>query len=334
MQQCKATNPKGSPPMMLRNLGKSEVKISPIGLGCWQFSDSKGMAGKFWPGLDQVPAQDIIKAMLDGGVNWLDTAEAYGWGASEACISRSLQGLGIKPGEVVIATKWHPVIRSAKHLLHSIEERKKFLAPYPIDLHQIHHPSSRASASAEADALAKLIEGGHIRAAGVSNYTAGMMRKEHKALAKLGHPLASNQVQYSILHRNIESNGVMETAKELGITIIAYSPLAQGMATGRFHDNPEAFKSIGFRKFVPMFNKGSLKKSQPVIDALKKYAEKYKSSPAQVALNWLIHFHGNTVVAIPGATKLSQAQQNIGAMTFTLEKDELNHLDEVSRPFK
>jgi len=317
-----------------RSLGKSEVKISPIGLGCWQFSDHKGLFGRYWPDLSKVPAQDIIKVMLDGGVNWLDTAESYGWGASEQCVSRSLQALGVEPGEVVIATKWHPVMRSARHLVESVETRKSCLAPYPIDLHQIHHPSSRATAQAEADGLAKLLDGGHIRAAGVSNYGARLMRKLHAGLAKHGHPLASNQMEYSILHRKIESNGVMETAQELGMTIIAYSPLSQGMVTGRYHDNPALLRQSGWRQFSPMKNKGSLKKSQPVIDALKKYAEKYNASPAQVALNWLIHFHGDTVVAIPGATKISQAEQNIGAMTFKLEKDELAHLDEVSRPFK
>lgn len=320
--------------MELRNLGKSTVQVSPIGLGCWQFSDKVGFAGKFWPDLSKIPAQDIIKAMLDGGVNWVDTAEAYGWGASERCVAKSLEALGKKPGEVMIATKWHPILRSARHLVKSIEERKACLAPYPIDLHQIHHPTSRATAQAEADALAKLIEGGHIRAAGVSNYGAGMMRKIHKGLEKHGHPLASNQMEYSILHRKIESNGIMDTAKELGMSIIAYSPLAQGMVTGRYHDDPASLKKAGLRRFAPMMNKGSLKKSQPVIDALKKYAEKYNASPAQVALNWVVNFHGDTVVAIPGATKLSQAEQNTGSMTFKLEQDELNHLDEVSKPFK
>src|SRR5450756_256823 len=114
----------------------------------------------------------------------------------------------------------------------------------------------------------------------------------------------------NLLDRKIESNGVMDLAKKLGISIIAYSPLAQGLVTGKFHDNPELLKNIGFRKYSSMFKPKGLEKIKPVTDLVKKLAIKYESTPSQVALNWLIHFHGDTVVAIPGATKSSHAEEN------------------------
>jgi aryl-alcohol dehydrogenase-like predicted oxidoreductase len=321
--------------MQLRALGKSPVEVTPVGLGAWQFSDGRGVAGKCWPTLEHIPLDQIIQAMLDGGANWFDTAEMYGWGASEKALTKSLRAIGKRPGDVVIATKWYPVLRSADSLLRTIEDRKRALDGFPIDLHQIHMPLSRSTIKTEMKMMARLLNDGHIRAAGVSNYTASMMRRAHAALAAQGHPLASNQMEYSILNRRIESNGVMDAAKELGMTIIAYSPLAQGLVSGRYHDDPSMLKSrSGLRRFLPPWGAGSLRKSRPVIDALREIGQKYEATSSQVALNWLTHFHGETVVAIPGATKLSQAQQNVGALGFTLSQDELNHLDEVSRPFK
>ena len=151
---------------------------------------------------------------------------------------------------------------------------------------------------------------------------------------KTGINLVSNQVPYSLLNRKIETNGVLETAKELGITIIAYSPLAQGMVTGKFHDNPELLKNIGFRKYSSLFKPKGMEKSRPVAELVKKLALKYEATPSQVALNWLIHFHGDTVVAIPGATKAKHAEENTGAMKFKLSAEDMKLLDEVSKGFK
>jgi aryl-alcohol dehydrogenase-like predicted oxidoreductase len=184
------------------------------------------------------------------------------------------------------------------------------------------------------EAMVKLVQSKKIKHVGVSNFSASKMRSAWETLQKSGINLLSNQVQYSLLKRKIETNGVLDTAKELGITIIAYSPLAQGLVTGKFHDNPELLKNIGFRKYSSMFKPKGLEKSKPVTDLVKKLAIKYESTPSQVALNWLIHFHGDTVVAIPGATKSSHAEENTGAMKFRLSSDDMRLLDEVSSGFK
>ncbi|WP_320178506.1 aldo/keto reductase [Roseovarius pacificus] len=319
--------------MDLRSLGTSDIKVTPIGLGCWQFSNRVGFGGLFWPGLEQEVSREIVRLSLVGGVNWFDTAEIYGNGTSEGRLADGLINAGKKPGDVIVATKWHPLFRTAKHMLKTIDERKQHLSPFPIDLYQIHAPVSFSSAAGEAAALAQLVKEGHVRAVGVSNYNAKQMRAIHAALAKLGVPMVSNQVEYSMLKRGIESNGLMEAAKELGITIIAYSPLAQGLLTGKFHDAPSLLKNAGFRRIKRLYRPSWMEKSKPVVAALKSMAEKYEATPGQIALNWLIHFHGETVVAIPGAMKAHQAQQNTGAMAFKLNAEELARLDELSRGF-
>jgi aryl-alcohol dehydrogenase-like predicted oxidoreductase len=319
--------------MEMRTLGASDVRVTPIGLGCWQFSNRVGISGKFWPALEPEATREIIRVSLAGGINWFDTAEVYGRGTSEQRVADGLHHANKKPGEVVVATKWHPFLRTARHLLRSIGERKEKLSPYPIDLYQIHAPVSFSSIRAEAAALAELVRAGHVRAVGVSNYSARAMRAMHARLAEQGVPLASNQVTYSLLHRRVESNGTVAAAKELGITIIAYSPLMQGILTGKFHDDPSLLRGAGLRRFRSLFRGRGIARSAPVIAALKEMAEKYEATPGLVALNWLIHFHGETVVAIPGATKPAQARQNTGAMAFRLNTDELGRLDELTREF-
>ncbi|MEJ2749726.1 MAG: aldo/keto reductase, partial [Anaerolineae bacterium] len=151
-------------------------------------------------------------------------------------------------------------------------------------------------------------------------------------LAKRGLPLASNQVQYHLLDRSIETNGVLEAAKELGITIIAWSPLASGLLTGKFHKNPQVLDNTPFGRRNRL--RRQLKESQPIIDALDEIAAVHAVTPAQVALNWLIHAHSETVVAIPGASKPEHAAQNAAAMTFQLTDTEIDRLNQVSQPFR
>jgi aryl-alcohol dehydrogenase-like predicted oxidoreductase len=126
----------------------------------------------------------------------------------------------------------------------------------------------------------------------------------------------------------------MDLAKKLGITIIAYSPLAQGIVTGKFHDNPDLLKNIGMRRYTPQFKREGLEKSRPVITLVKELALKYNVTPSQVALNWLIHYNADTVVAIPGATKEAHVKENCGAISFRLSDDDMVSLDKVSSVFK
>jgi aryl-alcohol dehydrogenase-like predicted oxidoreductase len=155
------------------------------------------------------------------------------------------------------------------------------------------------------------------------------MREAHGYLAARGIPLAVNQVQYSLLARKIERNGVLDTARELGVTILAYSPLAQGLLTGKY--TPENYvKPTGARQLDPRFSKGGLEKIAPVIKLLRQLGEKYDRTPAQVALNWLI---AQGVVPIPGAKTAQQAQQNAGALGWSLTPSEVEQLDQVTRGF-
>jgi aryl-alcohol dehydrogenase-like predicted oxidoreductase len=315
-------------------MGRTGIMVTPIGLGCWQFSKQKNMAGKFWPTLEDSMIESIVSLSLEGGINWFDTAEIYGGGVSERALSKALKAAGKKPGEVIVATKWWPVFRFASNISKTINKRLSALDPYPIDLYQVHQPWSFSGEISEMEVMAELFNMKLIRAVGVSNFNAKKMENSWKSLQKSGIPLASNQVRYSLLDRRIESNGVMDLAKELGITIIAYSPLAQGMVTGKFHDNPELLKKTGFRRYSSQFKPEGLEKSLPVITLVKELALKYNVTPSQVALNWLIHYNGDTVVTIPGATKEIHVKENCGAMSFMLSDEDMVRLDKVSSIFK
>jgi aryl-alcohol dehydrogenase-like predicted oxidoreductase len=226
------------------------------------------------------------------------------------------------------------MFRTASSIVKTIDDRLACLKPFPIDLYQVHQPYGFSSEVKEMEAMAKLVQAAKIKHVGVSNFSAKQMRSSWETLQKYGISLVSNQVQYSLLKRKIEVNGVLETAKELGITIIAYSPLAQGLVTGKFHDNPELLKNVGFRKHTAMFKPKGLEKSRPVAELVKQLAVKYGATPSQVALNWLINFSGDTVVAIPGATKEKHAEENTGAMKFRLSAEDMQLLDEASKGFK
>ena len=315
-------------------LGQTGISLTPIGLGCWQFSKQKNLAGKFWPTLEDDLIEKVVSLSLEGGINWFDTAEIYGNGASEKALAKALLAAGKKPGQVRIATKWWPMFRFASNIPKTIGERIKLLAPFPIDLYQVHQPWGFSNEKEEVSAMADLLDNKLIKSIGVSNFSAKAMKNAWETLDKRRIPLASNQVLYNLLDRRIESNGVMELAKKQGMTIIAYSPLAQGVVTGKFHDQPELLKNIGFRKYSAQFKPAGLEKSLPVVKLVKELAVKYNVTPAQVALNWMINFHGNTVVAIPGATKEIHVRENTGAMTFRLSDQDMDRLDRVSSIFK
>lgn len=317
-----------------RSLGNTGKMVTPIGLGCWQFSKQNNLAGKFWPTLQDDLIEKVVSLSLEGGINWFDTAEIYGNGASEKALSKALLAAGKKPGDVLIASKWWPMFRFASNIPKTIDERLKALAPFPIDLYQVHQPWGFSSEQAEVSAMADLLDRKMIKCIGVSNFSAKQMKNSWETLDMRRIHLASNQVLYNLLDRRIESNGVMALAKKLGISIIAYSPLAQGVVTGKFHDNPELLKNIGFRKYSRQFKPAGLEKSLPVVRLVQELAKKHNATPAQVALNWLINFHGDTVVAIPGATKEIHVKENTGAMLFRLTDEEMDRLDKVSSVFK
>lgn len=315
-----------------RNLGQSSIKISALGLGCWQFSKARGVVGGFWAEMDQEDVNTIVRLSLAGGINWFDTAEVYGKGESEKSLAIALGSVGPLAESARIATKWWPIFRRAASISKTIDERLEAVGGREIELYQIHQPYSFSSVQAEMKEMIDLLQRNKINHVGVSNFSASKMRGAHEVLAEGGYFLASNQVKYSLLDRRIEKNGVLDTAKELGITIIAYSPLEQGILSGKFHNNPGLIKGLkGPRKHTKFFKQSGLAKTQPLIDVLQAKATKYGVSQTQIALNWLIHFHGETVVAIPGASKVHHVEENIGTLQFTLTEADLAEIDDVSK---
>jgi aryl-alcohol dehydrogenase-like predicted oxidoreductase len=287
------------------------------------------MLGRMFPVIPVEDKNAIIKAALDGGINFFDTAEIYGGGVSEQSLSTGLKAAGKANGEVVVATKWFPLFRTAGSIAKTIDDRLRHLDGYSIDLYMVHQPVSFSSVEAQMDAMADLVAVGKIRSVGVSNFNPELMRRAHAALQKRGLPLACNQVHYSLLHRNIERDGILATAKELGVTITAYTPLERGLLSGKYHQNPELLARMSPLRRGMM--RRNLESSRPLINAMQEIAAGYKVTPAQVALNWLINFSGETVVTIPGATKVHQAQEAAGAMKFHLSGAEMARLDELSR---
>ncbi|MGG5371726.1 aldo/keto reductase [Enterococcus sp. AZ196] len=318
----------------LRRLGNSELWLSPLGLGSWQFSGGRGFGSKFWRNLSQDQVSEIIRMSLSNGINWIDTAEAYGYGVSEQRISKCLEEINMNENEKcnnpILADKWWPLGRTAKSISKTISVRRKNLGGKIIDLYQIHHPTSLSTIEKQMAEMKLLVQNNHIRYVGVSNFSAKQMRRAHCILKKYGLSIVSNQVRYNLFDRSIEKNGVLDTAKELGISIIAYSPLHQGLLTGKFHDRPEAINQLFWLKRIQYgFTKKNLERTQPLIDELKRMGVEHNMSAAQIALAWLIRAHGETVFAIPGASNIEQVKGNIRAMNLYLTTEEINILSKI-----
>jgi aryl-alcohol dehydrogenase-like predicted oxidoreductase len=317
-----------------RLLGMTGIEITPIGLGCWQFGQGANFIARAWDTLGEETIRSVVEAALKGGINWFDTAEAYGNGRSEEKLSEALAALGVTPGSVVVATKWQPFLRTARSIASTIDARASCLGRYHIDLHQVHNPMSISSIPAQMREMAKLLRAGRIRSVGVSNFSARQMEAAHAALASEGIALASNQVRFNLLDRRIEKNGMLEAARRLGVTIIAWSPLAQGLLTGRFHDDPQSMrKASGMRRMMNRLRPATLERTRPLVDELRAIAQAHGAAVAQIVLSWEVRFHGDTVVAIPGASRPVQVEQAAAAADLVLSPREISRIDELSRPY-
>ena len=311
----------------LRKLGNSDIEVSALGMGTWQFSGGQGFVGSYWQALDHATTTDIVEAAVKGGINWFDTAQAYGNGESERNLAKALKAANLSPDDVHIATKWWPVLKTANNLKATIDDRLACLDGYPIAHHIVHQPLSISSIEKQMHAMADLLDAGKIQSVGVSNFSAKAMKKAHDTLVSRGYCLAANQYRYSMLTRAIEKNGILDIAKENNISIIAWSPLEQGILTGRFHIDKTIPSTVSWqRKGLIKSQKKLIEKTRPLIQEMLKLAEKYDATIPQVALNYVIHVHGDTIVAIPGASKVSQVEQNIGALSFQLTQDEIDQL--------
>ncbi|MFN6528598.1 aldo/keto reductase [Nostoc sp. ChiSLP03a] len=309
-------------------LGQNGPVVTPLCIGTWAWGDKL-----FWNygsayGLEQL--QEAFTAALEAGITFFDTAEVYGMGKSEKFLGQFLQQT---QQPVQIATKFGPLPWrfTAQSVSDALTASLKRLQLERIALYQVHWPFAFfLSQETLMNALADEVKRGRIATVGVSNYSAEQMRDAHQILAARGVPLAVNQVRYSLLSRQVESKGIIATARELGVTILAYSPLAQGLLTGKYSiDSTET--PTGARKIDPRFNKEGLQKIAPVISLLRNFGEKYDRTPAQVALNWLIA-QGN-VIPIAGVKTAEQVRQNAGALGWKLNDDEIAELEQVSRPW-
>ena len=313
----------------LRPLGKTDLRVTPIGLGVMQFSGTAGFFRFIFNDMQQPQMDEIVQAALEGGINWFDTAEIYGRGRSERGLATALKHAGKADAEVRVATKWSPMMRTARNIPRTIGTRMANLDPYTIDLYYIHQPWGFSSPEDEMNAMADMVEAGKIHTVGVSNFNAGRMRRAAAALEERGLKLAANQVQYSLVHREIESNGVLEAARELGVTIVAWGPLASGLLTGKFHRDPDALARTPFARRRRM--QAQLQATEPLIQALERIGSRYEATPSQVALNWVIHNQGESVVAIPGASNVQHAREAARVMDFKLSPEELDELGQISR---
>ncbi len=309
-------------------LGPGGPTVPALGVGTWAWGDSL-----FWDygkAYSDSDLQAAFEASLDAGLTLFDTAEVYGLGQSERLIGRFMQQ---RPQQAVIATKYFllPWRWSQQSVADALTASLDRLQVASVALYQVHWPLEFWLGQKDLmAALATAVKGDRIGAVGVSNYSAKQMREAHAYLADQGVPLAVNQVQYSLLSRGAETSGVMATARELGVTILAYSPLAQGLLTGKY--TPEAnLKPAGARWLDPRFSPAGLTKLMPVIQALQAIAEKRERTPAQVALNWLVA-QGN-VVPIPGAKNARQATQNAGALGWQITPEEQEQLSQLTQGY-
>lgn len=315
--------------MQTITLGQNGPTVPKLCIGTWAWGDKL-----FWNyGSDYGPSQvrEAFEASLDAGVNFFDTAEVYGPAVSEELLGKFMKETG-RP--VQIATKYGPFPWrfTGQSVSDALTESLKRLQVEQVALYQVHWPFTFfMTQETLMNALADEVKRGRIATVGVSNYSADQMREAHQILAKRGVPLAVNQVRYSLLSRQIETQGILDTARQLGVTILAYSPLAQGLLTGKY--SVEQYKEpTGARRFDSRFSRNGLEKIAPVTSLLRQLGEKYQKTPAQVALNWLIAQDG--VIPIPGAKTAQQARQNAGALGWSLSQEEVAQLEQVSRPWR
>jgi aryl-alcohol dehydrogenase-like predicted oxidoreductase len=272
---------------------------------------------------------EAFDASLAAGLDLFDTAEAYGWGKSEKILGLLARRCG---RELVLATKYAPLAGrgGVAAIPKAIAGSLKRLGSSHIDLYQVHWPDrEEAPIRPLMDRLAAAVQAGQVRAVGVSNFSAAELREAHAALAEHGIPLATNQVRYSLLHRAPEVDGVLETCRELEVTLLAYSPLAQGLLTGKY--TPTALPADG-RAQVAWFSPENVAAAQDVIQRLRAIAEAQGVDAAAVAIAWLLAKPG--VVPLAGAKKGGQAALNAQALGVMLNDADLASLDEATQAWQ
>jgi aryl-alcohol dehydrogenase-like predicted oxidoreductase len=309
-------------------LGQTGLRVPRLGLGAMVWGDMSTAPrwnparNAYGPTSSRDEQAAALEAGLAAGVNLLDTAAMYGKGASERRLGELTEGK-----DVLIATKFPAgFFSTAGSLPATLDASLARLRRPVVDLYQVHFPSRWMSIPTVMNLMADTVDAGKVRAVGVSNYSAAQLRTAHAALAHRGIALASNQVQYSLLHRNPELDGVLDTCRDLGVTLIAYMPLASGALTGKY---TATHRPMGWRRHTSLFRGPGLERLDRVNAVLRELATQHDKTPSQVALRWLIQ---KDVLPIPGAKTGPQATENVGALSFVLSDTEMDTLSRTTAP--
>jgi len=290
-----------------------------FGLGAWQWGDR--LIWQYGQGYQDEDVRDAFLVSLEAGIRFVDTAEVYGNGRSERMLGQFLKETD-QP--VLIATKFFPFPwrLTKKSLIRALKRSLERIQVESIDLYQIHQPFPPIPIETWMSAMAEAVKGGLTRTVGVSNYNQTQMLRAYSELARNDVPLAANQVTYSLLNRNIEYDGLLARCRELGVRVIAYSPIEKGLLTGKYSpENPPP--GIRGQRYA-----GLLPKIGPLLKLMTQIGQEHGGkSKAQVALNWCIC---KGTLPIPGAKNANQAEENAGALGWKLTEDEVEKLDKAS----
>jgi aryl-alcohol dehydrogenase-like predicted oxidoreductase len=311
--------------MQKRKLGKSNLEVSAIGLGCMGLSDGYGLA------VDKQQGISLIRAAVERGVTFFDTAEVYGPFTNEELVGEALAPFR---GQVVIATKFGWKIdpkaergfagqdSRPEHIKEVAEASLKRLRTDVIDLFYQHRVDANVPIEYVAGAVKDLIQQGKVKHFGLSEAGAETIRRAHAV-----QPVAAVQSEYSLWYRNPEEE-VLPTLEELGIGFVPYSPLGKGFLTGKINEDTK-FDKTDWRNILPRFTQENRKANQALVDRLGTIAQRKKATPAQLALAWLLA-QKPWIVPIPGTTKLSRLEENIGADAIRLTPDDLDEIDSTA----
>jgi aryl-alcohol dehydrogenase-like predicted oxidoreductase len=300
----------------LRVKRKTFLDNTEMGLGAWSWGDR--IFWQYGHGYSDEDIKAAFNTCLGAGVNLIDTAEIYGSGRSEQLLGKFIKQTN---QSVLVATKFFPIPYrfTKKSVVRALRGSLERLGLDHVDLYQLHWPSPVMSNDVYVEGLALCVEAGLTGAVGVSNYDSQQMQRAQSILNNHGIPLASNQVEFSLLERRAERNGLLNRCKELDVRLIAYSPLSMGMLTGKYNLETPPTGARG-RKYSAL-----LRKLHPLIALLTEIGQgQGGKTPAQVAINWIICKGG---LPIPGAKTAKQAEENVGASGWRLAPEEIQALD-------